>query len=327
MRPRSLRLRKSCPTLEEALVRYLSEVSSKKKSHYQEKSIAKVWRSTHVIQRSLSRITPTDLMRLRDKWLEQFKPATVTRRLALLSHLYTIARKDWQLHWLANPAQLVRRPTIDDARERRLFERIRLNGVPEDECPRTELEWLIRATQSADLPIIMLLAVESGMRRTEITMLKREQLELVHGVVKLTDTKNGDTRYVPLSPFAKDALRRHVIGKPIRGRIFSISPGAVTRGFIRARVKARKQYETLCKRYGRRPHHAYFNDLRFHDLRHEATSRLADVFAAHELGKVTGHRDGRMLARYYHPRGRDLARKLAKSALGRRQAEMLRQNE
>ena len=288
------RHRRICPTLDQALTRYMTEVSAYKKSHYQELSLAKTWRATNLITRPLNRITPTDLMRLRDQWHQEHLPSTVTRRLALLSHLYTVARKDWQMHWLANPVQLVRRPAIDDARDRRLFERIRLNGVPEDECPKTELEWLCRATSSPDLPLIMLIAVETGMR------------------------------YVPISPFAKDGLRKHVIGKPMRGRIFDISPEAVTRAFIRARTKARKMYEALCKKYGRRPHPAYFRDLRFHDLRHESTSRLATVFQAHELAKVTGHRTTRMLLRYYHPHGRDLARKLVRSNLGRKQLEQLK---
>jgi integrase len=51
-------------------------------------------------------------------------------------------------------------------------------------------------------------------------------------------------------------------------------------------------------------------DLHFHDLRHEATSRLAEKLQLHELMKVTGHKGTRMLARYYHPRAEDLARKL-----------------
>ena len=51
-------------------------------------------------------------------------------------------------------------------------------------------------------------------------------------------------------------------------------------------------------------------DLHFHDLRHEATSRLADKLQLHELMKVTGHKGTRMLARYYHPRAEDLAKKL-----------------
>lgn len=51
-------------------------------------------------------------------------------------------------------------------------------------------------------------------------------------------------------------------------------------------------------------------DLHFHDLRHEATSRLAEKLQMHELMKVTGHKGTRMLGRYYHPRAEDLAKKL-----------------
>jgi len=55
---------------------------------------------------------------------------------------------------------------------------------------------------------------------------------------------------------------------------------------------------------------AGIDDLKFHDLRHEATSRLAEKLALHELMKVTGHGSIRMLARYYHPRAEDMAKKL-----------------
>ncbi len=51
-------------------------------------------------------------------------------------------------------------------------------------------------------------------------------------------------------------------------------------------------------------------DLHFHDLRHEAISRLADKLQLHELMKVTGHKSSAMLARYYHPKASDLALKL-----------------
>ena len=52
-------------------------------------------------------------------------------------------------------------------------------------------------------------------------------------------------------------------------------------------------------------------NLHWHDLRHEATSRLAEKLQMHELMKVTGHSDSKMLARYYHPKAEDLAKKLA----------------
>ncbi len=321
---RQRRLSRSCPTLAEAMERYLLEVSTLKKSAYQERSLVRAWTGTLLAGRNLARITQQDLQRIRDDWMQERAPATVNRRMALLSHLFTVARKDWGYSWLANPVQLVRRPAVNDARDRRLFTQIRLYGVSPEECPRSEIDWILKHTRSECLPTIVALAVETGMRRSEIVTLTREQIDLTHGVITLQDTKNGDTRYVPLTPFARDALRKWLVGKPLRGRIFDVSAGSVSRAFARARERARRAYSALCRQYGRRPVRAYFLDLRLHDLRHEATSRLADVFPAHELAKVTGHRDTRMLQRYFHPRGRDLAQKLMRSKLGRTQAEQLR---
>lgn len=316
--------RKPAPTLSEAITRYLAEVSISKKGRAAEQSIGKIWRGTRLAIRPVDRIRASDLIELRDEWLKDRAPATVVRRMAFLSHVYTVIRKDWGFDRLANPVQLVRRPTVDDARDRRLFDRITLRGVSEEECPRQELDWIIRETRSVELPTILLVARESSMRRSEVAGILREHLDLLHGVVHLPHTKNGRARDVPLTPLAREALRRWVAGKPMRGRIFKMKPGSITRAFIRARRRARVRYEGVCQRYGRRPNAAYFNDLRFHDLRHEGTSQLATVFEIHELAKVNGNVDTRMLLRYYHPHGRELAQKLARSALGRRQHEAMR---
>lgn len=308
------------PTLSDSLARYLAEISPQKKGAATDASIARRWLATRLANRRLSSITDMDISDIAAGWQKTLAPATVVRRLALLSHLYTVARKTWKYRTLVNPLQFVDRPAVNDARTRRLYDNIRLRGVPESECPRSEIEWLIRATRSAELPTIMVLAAESGMRRSELVVTaRRERIDLVHGVVHLDDTKNGQRRAVPLTPWALAWLRVYLTGRPSKGRIFSISPSSVTRAFGRARARARRDYEALCKRYGRTPRPEYFVDLRLHDLRHEATTRLAEIFDMHKLAKVTGHRDTRMLLRYYHPSGRDLAREMARSELGRRQ--------
>ncbi|MFC3339994.1 tyrosine-type recombinase/integrase [Paracandidimonas soli] len=324
MNRRKQRLALACPTLSEALTRYTAEVSSQKKGSAQERSIANVWRRTLLSGRRLNRITQADIQALRDRWLQDRAPATVTRRLALLSHVYTVAAKDWGIPGLQNPVALVRWPQTDNARDRRIFDRITHRGIPASECPRSELEWIIRCTRSRSLPTIVLLAVETGMRRSEIVGLTRQQVDMTTGVITLTETKNGRIRYVPLSPFAKDELRRHLADRPMRGRVFDVSASAVSQAFARAVNKSRRRYEAMCEQHSRKPRDHYFRDLHFHDLRHESASRLASVFQAADLAKVTGHRSTRMLLRYYHPHGRDLARKLARSTLGRRQAAILR---
>ncbi|WYX60392.1 site-specific integrase [Achromobacter xylosoxidans] len=192
--------RKPAPTLAEALARYLIEVSATKKGHTSEQSIARIWRATRLAIRPVDRIRSSDLTELRDEWLKDRAPATVVRRMAFLSHVYTVIRKDWGFDQLANPVQLVRRPAVDDARDRRLFDRITLRGLSEDDCPRKELEWIIRATRSAELPTILTVAKETGMRRSEVVGIQREHLDLMHGVVHLPHTKNGRARDVPLTP-------------------------------------------------------------------------------------------------------------------------------
>lgn len=87
--------RKTAPTLAEALARYLIEVSATKKSHTSEQSIARIWRATRLAIRPVDRIRSSDLTELRDEWLKDRAPATVVRRMAFLSHVYTVIRKDW----------------------------------------------------------------------------------------------------------------------------------------------------------------------------------------------------------------------------------------
>ena len=106
----------------------------------------------------------------------------------------------------------------------------------------------------------------------------------------LPHTKNGHERAVPLSSRAVELLS--ALPRRDDGRVFSMRPDSVTQAFERAAKQAG------------------IKDVRFHDSRHEATSRLADKLQAHELAKVTGHRDMRMVLRYYHPRAEDLAKKL-----------------
>ncbi|MNP27163.1 Phage integrase family protein [compost metagenome] len=125
----------------------------------------------------------------------------------------------------------------------------------------------------------------------------------------LPSTKNGSARDVPLSTRAVITLQS--VGVAATGRVFDIRADAVTRAFERAAKRARQNYELECQTKSLIPIINFLTDLRFHDLRHEATSRLAEIFPMHELTKITGHRDPRMLMRYYHPKAEDLARKLS----------------
>lgn len=145
------------------------------------------------------------------------------------------------------------------------------------------------------------------MRRSEIAELRWRFIDLEKRVAHLPDTKNGNARDVPLSTKAVTLLSHlKECSKQTDDKVFDMRADAITRAFDRAVKRARKRYEQANSQCD----DTFLRDLRFHDLRHEATSRLAEIFPMHELTKITGHKDPRMLMRYYHPKAEDLALKL-----------------
>ncbi|RQT37107.1 site-specific integrase [Burkholderia cepacia] len=317
-------------TLYEALTRYEREISTLKKGSVQEISLLKACKATDLARRPLASVRSTDLAKIRDGWLMQYKPATVLRRLAVLSHVFNVARKEWGMESLSNPVELVRKPQPNNARTRRITpadSSHHPSSHGEVQSDRSaldwELEWIVNASESSLLPSIIWLAVETAMRRGEIVALRWENLDLKRRVAHLPATKNGSARDVPLSSRAvavlqtlKEKRDRHRemsedMSVDDSGPVFAIRSDAVTRAFERAVTRAREQYVNECKSANRQPDGRFLIDLRFHDLRHEATSRLASIFPMHELTKITGHKDPRMLLRYYHPRAEDLAKRLS----------------
>lgn len=306
-------------TLYEALNRYEADILPAKRGTVQEASVLKICKATDLAKRPLASIRGADIAKLRDEWLKSYKAATVLRRLSVLSHVFNIARKEWGMESLTNPVGLVRKPQVANARTRRIelatpAATAAIEGTDSvRDTLESELEYVIAASESAVLPAIVRLAVESAMRRGELASLQWEHVDLQRRVAHLPATKNGDARDVPLSSRAVTVLQelRHKQGDANTGGVFKVRNDAISRAFERAVARARKQYLDRCKEIHQPPDAKFLIDLRFHDLRHEATSRLASIFPMHELTKITGHRDPRMLMRYYHPRAEDLAKKLA----------------
>lgn len=309
-------------TLREALERYVVEISQGKKGSIQEASVLKVWNDVPFARRSLASIRSVDLAKLRDEWLKTYKPATVLRRLAVLSHVFSVARKEWGMDSLPNPVELLRKPQPEIARTRRLAPSSRRDIAERDrDADDSELERVVAASESPYLPPIVWLAVETAMRRSEIVSLRWEHVDLQQRVVHLPATSNGTVRAVPLSSRAIAILeslndsgtaRRSGHGARAKrsGPIFKIRSDAVTRAFERAVTRARKVYEDECRETRRKPEPQFLTDLRFQDLHHEAVSRLASIFTLHELTKITGHKDPRVLMRYYLPVQEDFAHRL-----------------
>jgi len=297
------------------LDRYEKEVVPGKKGQAQERSVLSVWRETELAARTVAGVRSSDVAAVRDRWLRSYEPATVLRRLSVLSHIFNMARKEWGMESVSNPVELIRKPAVSNARSRRIVE---LRSESSLQLTELEIDRIIAASESQFLPTIIRLAIETAMRRGEIVGLRWEHVDFKRRVVHLPRTKNGSSRDVPLSTAAVTALaavrppnEHSGAEKSLEGRVFQIREDAVTRAFERALARARITYEGECKDAGSQPSPSFLVDLRFHDLRHEAASRLAEVYQLHELAKVTGHKDPRMLMRYYHPKAEDLAKKLA----------------
>jgi integrase len=253
----------------------------------------------------------------RDRRLAKVSGATVNREIDVLSAVLNHARREWGIH-VENPIPLVKRPERARARDRRLSgeeERYLLAALTGGE--RLENGTFSKGARNQWLLPLVKLALETAMRRGELLSLQWENVDLDRQTAHLPDTKNGDARTVPLSTRAVailKAIRPEGEGDahaPLTGPVFATTAMALRKGFGRAVERARGQYIADCLAARRQPAGGFLRDVHFHDTRHEAASRLAEKLSnVLELSAVTGHRDLRMLKRYYHPRAEDLAKKL-----------------
>jgi len=281
-------------TLSEALDRYLREVSVLKKSHRTEKIYAGTWKKSFG-SRSVASITSTDIAKYRDARLKEVSENMVRLELALLSHLFTIAIKEWGLTGLVNPVMQIRKPKLPQGRDRRLMP--------------GELDRIIAASGSPALPDIVRLALETGMRQSEIAGMTWDLLDLKKRTLTLLVTKNGDKRIVPLSTEAVRILSSLL--RRIDGKVWGIATHSVAVAYRRAVSRARAVYEKECEEKNEKPDPAFLTDLTFHDLRHEATSRFFEKgLNPMQVAAITGHKTLQMLKRYTHLKAEDLAEML-----------------
>ncbi|MGP5441842.1 tyrosine-type recombinase/integrase [Pseudomonas helleri] len=255
-------------TLAEALERYEREVSKQKKGARQELTRIKTWSDSKYGSKSLAELRSSDLADYRDARLaEGISTNTVRLSLALISHLYTVAIKDWGIEGLSNPVAKLRMPKGSRERDRR--------------PTSAELDGLLKAAAAIhhELPVVIEIAIETAMRRSELLTLRREHIKGKHAL--LEDTKNGSRRLVPLSLRARALIES--LPARIDGSVFSLAPHSVSQYFLRA-----------CRV-------AKVDDLHFHDMRHEGTSRLFEKgLSIMEVASITGHKTMSMLKRYTH---------------------------
>lgn len=265
-------------TLFQLLNRYLNEITPHKKHFKVEVCRIKAWLKNPLSQRYLSTLRTTDFALWRDERVKQGKSSnTIKLELAIISHLYSVARAEWGFESLENPIKYLRMPKLPNGRTRRVS--------------NDEIQLLIKHSCSKELPSILKLAVETGMRRGEIVSITWKSVDFAKRTIALKETKNGESRIVPLSSEAINILSSHQ--RSLDGKVFDMTAHAVTYAFIRS-----------CKRAG-------IFDLHFHDLRHEAVTRMFEKgLNVIEVGSVSGHKTLQMLKRYTHLKAEELALKL-----------------
>jgi integrase len=233
---------------------------------------------------ALSDVSPSLIAEYRDKLLNgiskrQYKrsPSTVNRYLAVLSHAFTIAVKEWQ--WLEdNPLRKVSKPKEPRGRVRFLSDE-----------EREKLLAACKEGSNPDLYLAVVLALSTGARQAEIMTLRWQQVNLAAKVIRLEHTKNGERRVLPLVEYALELMRERTKVRRIDTDLIFPSRVDPTKS-----VDLRAPWEAALKR-------ADIADFRWHDLRHSTASYLAMNGASlAEIAEVLGHKTLQMVKRYAH---------------------------
>ncbi|RYE11007.1 MAG: site-specific integrase [Hyphomicrobiales bacterium] len=268
-------------SLDDVLQRYEKEVVQGRESDSSEDFMIRVMRRDPMASKPLHLLSTTDVAAYRDARLKVSKPSSVVRHLRLLLHALKVAKQEWG--W---PVKL------DDIR------RIRMPKVaikPVARISESEFERICEASRRLKNPALRIsleLAISTCMRRGEILRLDWSDIDLGARRLLIRSAKNGHPRMVPLSPQAMTVLG----SLPHReGPVVQITLVAFKLAFARARKSSGVTF-------------------RFHDLRHEAISRLFEMgLTVPEAQLVSGHRTLSQLGRYSHPDVQRIAGKLESS--------------
>ena len=269
-------------TLGDLVRRYRTEVVAFKKGADIETIVLDAFLRHPVCRKGLADLNTSDFASYRDERLKTIAATSLKRQLAPVNNMFELARTEWKIP-LKNPLIDLVLKTNDNRRERRLRE--------------GELDRLVAAGRKTRNPFmlpVIRFAIETAMRRGEILNLRWRDIDEARGTAIILETKNGYSRTIPLTPGALAVLRAVPKGQERSSQVFPLSALALR----------------LC--WDRLTERAEINDLNFHDLRHEAISRLFELgLTAPEVASISGHRDMRMLFRYAHASHASIRAKLA----------------
>lgn len=274
-------------TLGDVCQRFEDEVIEKFKSWKADRSRLRNIREHKISSLLLINLTTRELNGyIKDRQNDGMSDTSINHEITLISRVLQVCMTTWSIH-LPRGIPHSDRPKKEEGRSRRVSDE--------------EIKAIILATQSKSLGPMIILAVETAMRRSELVSIEHKNIKLDKKSLILYNTKNGDTRFVPLSQKAIQVIQS--IPRNINGRLFNLSSDSVTQAFERAVDRAKNNYVGNDE--------SFLEDIRFHDLRHEGTTRIAKkVPNIIELASITGHKTVEMLKRYYHPDPTEIAEKL-----------------
>jgi site-specific recombinase XerD len=217
----------------------------------------------------------------RDERLESISGESVRRELTILRHCIEIARKEWGASFVGNPVRQITLPSPSKVRGQRL-----------PEGAEASLMAALSATRVWYLRPLIILALETGMRRGELLALEWNNIDVKARLAHLEISKNGFGRSVPLTQKAIETLKSLQVSDR---RFFPVEANAVRLAWERLRSRAGLKQGKL------------------HWMRHEAVSRMFELgLSVPEVSVVSGHRTLACLQRYTHIRPENVADKLAR---------------
>ncbi|WP_250501614.1 site-specific integrase [Caballeronia sp. AZ7_KS35] len=266
--------------LSELLDRYAKEVSTGKRGSRAESYRIETFKKLGLAKHSVYTITPQMVASWRDARLAEVSSGTALRELQLLGHVFSIAIREWGIRLPSNPVSLIRKPRSGRARDRVLTasERTALIAA----CNQCQNPWI--------RPVVVF-ALETAARRGEILALTWDDVDLQNRTAVLRVTKTGQPRRIPLSSACAAML--DALPRSLDGRAFPVSMEALKQAYERAVTRAG------------------ITNFTFHDLRHDALTKLAKQgLSVLELRAISGHTTANMLQRYVSIDACELAMKL-----------------
>ena len=271
-------------TVGELMKQYELEFSRKKGGYdWEQKQITKMLR-TPMAELLVGDVTKAHIREWRNKRLETVQGSTVNREWNLFSHIFSMARDEYE-YISVSPFTGVRRPKDNPDRDRLIsdseIEQLRVVSGFDGVTSKLIKEKVF---------VAFLFAIETAMRAGEICNLTWDNVSREDRTAFLPKTKNGKSRTVALSSRAIELLG--CLSKERHDKCFGLKSSQITANFT---ILVNK---TLIE------------NLNFHDTRHEAITRLAKKLPVLALARNTGHTDIKKLMVYYNETGAEIAKLL-----------------